>query len=521
MRQKVQEYRYLFLLSSMIGIICHGFMIFNKFSLNDDNDCLFRLGVTFEQGRWAIGLLDIFAQKLSTFNFSLPVFNSVLMVICISLAICVFCEIFEIKDKISRVLIAGIMMVFPEIASTLGFMFQAWTWGMALLLVVIADYLILKTNTLKSIAAGFLICISLGLYQGFLATGICICNLYFCFRHSTTLKKDIIALLKTILFFVLGVIEYLLANSLFLKLTHTQMTSYQNMDSWGIVSAKEYIERIKQAVVVFFKGDIAYVEVASKLYPLCIIAFGLVAMAWLIYLYKSFNKKIHIAVWKTLIMMCLPFAFSFHYLISGAIVHPEMLYSSCFVLISLLVFVENTKNANYNSVDSETNKNKTIKTNTQSSWRVILTLSRYVSYAVIFIMFIVFFRYDNILYFKAYAEHEEDVAFLNRLATRIQSVDGYNDDYPVLLYNVEQINDSSFFRHPQLARYDYLPYKDQVNNMDIYWYLNNWVGYGPQMATEADSERIVDSFEFAEMSIYPDDGSIKIIDGIIVVKCTE
>ncbi len=516
MRQKVQEYRYLFLLSTLIGIICHGFMIFNKFSLNDDNDCLFRLGITFEQGRWAIGLLDLFAQKLSTYNFSLPVFNGVLMIIFISLAICVLCEIFEIKDKISRVLIAGIMMVFPEIASTLGFMFQAWTWGMALLLIVIADYLILKNITLKSIVAGFLICISLGLYQGFLATGICICNLYFCFRHSSTLKEDVFTLLKTILFFVLGVIEYLLANSLFLKLTHTQMTSYQNMDSWGIVSAKEYLERIKQSAFVFFKGDIAYVEVGHKLYPICIITFGLVILVWLIHLYKSFKNEKHIAVWKTLIMLCLPFAFGFHYIISGAIVHPEMLYSSCFVLISLIVFVEKTKHVNCDSADSES---KTNKTNIKSSWYVVL--NRYVSYVVVCIMFIVFFRYDNILYFKAYAEHEEDVAFLNRLATRIQSVEGYNDDYPVLLYNVEQINDNSFFRHPQLSRYDYLPYKDQVNNMDIYWYLNNWIGYGPQMATESDSEKIVDSSEFVEMPIYPDDGSIRIIDGIIVVKCTE
>lgn len=514
MRQKVQDYRYLFLLSTMIGIICHGFMIFNKFSLNDDNDCLFRLGITFEQGRWAIGLLDIFAQKLNTFNFSLPVFNGVLMVICISLAICVLCEIFEIKDKISRILVAGIMIVFPEIASTLGFMFQAWTWGMALLLIVIADYLILKTNTLKSIVAGLLICVSLGLYQGFLATGICICNLYFCFRHSSSIKEDVVALLKTILFFVLGVIEYLLANSLFLKLIHTQMTSYQNMDTWGIVSAKEYIERIKQAANVFFKGDIAYVEVAHKLYPVCIIAFGLVGLVWLI---RLFNNKKSIAVWKTFILMCLPFTFSFHYIISGAIVHPEMLYSSCFVLISLLIFVEKTKIATYDAVDLKTKNNIKVP----KCWSVLISLSRCVSYIIVFTMFIVFFRYDNILYLKAYAEHEEDVAFLNRLATRIQSVEGYNDDYPVLLYNVEQINDNSFFRHPQLSRYDYLPYKDQVNNMDIYWYLNNWVGYGPQMATESDSERIVDSSEFVEMPIYPDDGSIKIIDGIIVVKCTE
>ena len=518
MRQKVQEYKYLFLITTMIGIICHGFMLFNKFSLNDDNDCLFRLGITFAQGRWALGLIDTLAQKLGTYNFSLPVFNGVILILCISISACVICEIFEIKDKISRVLIGGILIVFPEIASTLGFMFQAWAWGMALLLVVLADYLILKTNTLKSILAGILICISLGLYQGFLATGICICNLYFCVRHSGTLKEELLSLVKTILFFVLGVIEYLLANSLFLKITDTKMTSYQNMDSWGIVSVSEYLDRIKRAAVVFVKGDIAYNELGRKLYPVCIIVLGFITLVWLIQLYKHFSKKIYIAVWKTLIIMCLPFAFSFHYIIGGATIHPEMLYSSSFILISILVFGGKTRNALGDSSEFE---KKITGAKVRSSGHIISDISRYISYILVIVMFTVFFRYDNILYFKASTEHEEDVAFLNRLVVRIQSIEGYNDDYPVLLYNFEQINDNSLFRHPQLMSYDYLPYKNQINNMDVYWYLNNWAGYGPQMASESDSEKIVDSIEFAEMSVYPDDGSIRIIDGIIVVKCTE
>lgn len=518
MRQKVQEYKFLFFVSMLIGIVCHGFMIFNKFSLNDDNDCLFRLGITFAQGRWAIGLLDLFAQKLGTYSFSLPAFNGVLMVICISLAACFMCEIFDIKDKLNRVLVAGIMMIFPEIASTLGFMFQAWTWGMALLLVVLADYLILKTNTWKSIVAGILICVSLGLYQGFLATGICICNLYFCFKKSDSFKEDIFSLFKTILFFVLGVVEYLIANSIFLKVFNTKMTSYQNMDTWGIVSAKEYLGRIKESVVVFLLGDLAYTEVGRKFYPVCIMALAFVAIVWLILLFKRFNKKIHIFLWKTLIMMCLPFAYGFHYIIGGATIHPEMVYSSSLILVSILIFAEMIRN----SVSSEINNTSEKKRNQKrSGWNTISNISKYIAYVVVIVMFVVFFRYDNILYFKASTEHEEDVAFLNRLATRIQSVEGYNDDYPVYFYNIEQVQDNSFFRHPQLASYDYLPYNNQINNMDIYWYLNNWVGYGPQMVVESETEQIISSKEFDEMAVYPDDGSIRIISDVIVVKFTE
>lgn len=520
MRQKVQEYRFLFFVSMLIGIVCHGFMIFNKFSLNDDNDCLFRLGITFAQGRWALGILDTIAQKLGTYSFSLPVFNGILLVSCISLAACLICEIFEIKDKINRVLIAGIMMVFPEIASTLGFMFQAWTWGLALLLVVFADYLILKTNTWKSIVAGVLICISLGLYQGFLATGICICNLYFCFKKTKNFKEDILALLKTILFFALGVVEYILANSFFLRITDTKMTSYQNMDSWGIVSAKEYLGRIEEAAVVFIKGDIAYTEVGRKFYPACIIVLTFVSIIWFIILFKRLNKKIYLIIWKTLIMLCLPFAFGFHYIIGGATIHPEMVYSSCLILVSILIFAEMIRNFIFNEIKNISVKDKK-RTKKCSGWNTISYISKYIAYVVAIVMFVDFFRYDNILYFKASTEHEEDVAFLNRLATRIQSVEGYNDDYPVYFYNIEQVHDNSFFRHPQLAGYDYLPYKNQINNMDIYWYLNNWVGYGPQMAAESETEQIISSKEFAEMSVYPDDGSIRIINNVIVVKCTE
>ena len=56
---------------------------------------------------------------------------------------------------------------------------------------------------------------------------------------------------------------------------------------------------------------------------------------------------------------------------------------------------------------------------------------------------------------------------------------------------------------------------DLINNYVWHHYMNNWLGYNPMILHE---HVLKDNEEVKKMPSYPDDGSIKIIDGMIVIK---
>ena len=74
-------------------------------------------------------------------------------------------------------------------------------------------------------------------------------------------------------------------------------------------------------------------------------------------------------------------------------------------------------------------------------------------------------------------------------------------------------NNVSFFLKDLVVPYSYLD-----NNLDSYvWrdYIDTWLGYRPQYTDASSFEK---RQEVLDMPSYPADGSIKIIDGVVVVK---
>ena len=70
---------------------------------------------------------------------------------------------------------------------------------------------------------------------------------------------------------------------------------------------------------------------------------------------------------------------------------------------------------------------------------------------------------------------------------------------------------------------DYSNYSTSVipRNKHIYYYLNDWMNIPWPEPEEALMIAISDSEEFKAMPLYPSDGSVKIIDGRVVVKLAE
>lgn len=94
---------------------------------------------------------------------------------------------------------------------------------------------------------------------------------------------------------------------------------------------------------------------------------------------------------------------------------------------------------------------------------------------------------------------------------------------PVAYINGDKKNEENLHLDPFDNLFRIMPY-DFSTNINAYnwtYYMKIWCGYSPTQISEDDILVLSQSEEVKAMPSYPDDGSIRIIDEIIVVKFAE
>lgn len=117
----------LILCSSVIwSVIAHGMALFNKYSFHDDAWSINTVGVTYSSGRWMLGILDETVKFLfGSCHTSIPVFNGLVTILCIALAVFLISERMGINSKKANVLLCGTFVTFPTVTGSFGYMFTA------------------------------------------------------------------------------------------------------------------------------------------------------------------------------------------------------------------------------------------------------------------------------------------------------------------------------------------------------------------------------------------------------------
>lgn len=129
----------------------------------------------------------------------------------------------------------------------------------------------------------------------------------------------------------------------------------------------------------------------------------------------------------------------------------------------------------------------------------------------------------NLLYTSSAQAHRATESYVTRLMTRVESMPGYQWDLPLLIIGsfpeerfYGQIETYSLIDHYSVPRDSVLPL-----NKHIYYYLNHWLNIPVEEPDEITMINMSDSAAFQAMPCYPDDGSVKIIEGQVVVKVGE
>lgn len=478
-------------------IFAHIYLLVND--IRNHDSLLFRgYGAGITSGRWALQFIGEFIGK-AWGDYNIPFFNNLVSMIFI-IGICILIIlIFDIKKSVNAILISGIFVVFPSLTSTLIYTFTSHYYIFAIILVFLAAYIIDESN-FSFVISTILVSIAIGIYQAYLAFYISV--LLFKSVNECVLEKDYKDILKRgikyIFSLVLSLALYYIILQISLKVTGLSLSNYRNIDSIGHMGFTE----------IFNRSIIAYKDIIKLPFNIIfsinrtfIIRFSLLViyLASTIFVFFTIKKikDIRTKILFLLLLFIIPIAVNSSVIMaSKEFTYSLMSYTIVFVFILPLLLIDKL---NFN-----------VK---------LLNISKMLTYSVLTFSIINYIWLSNGNYLSLKNKMNYSENYLNRLITRIESTEGYNDGNMVaLIGGFPDKTENHMWRDPKVPfNYDINTITFLKENIRLQ-FLKNVVGKKIYIVSDDQTKKIAKLKEVKSMSSYPSYGSIKKIDNIIVVK---
>lgn len=493
----------------IIGLFTHGPMMFNKFSKFDDIQFLFTGGVTFSSGRWMLYL----AEKLKNMLFQdsiygLPLPNIVFSFVCIAAALCILIDLFEIRSSNLCILLSGIFVSIPVVACMYGYMFTAQFFSFAILCAVLGAYLVLTQDQWYRILFGIiLMACSVGIYQAYIPLMLCV----FLFglikrfsdsetagdRRRTFIRAGIIAV---------SCAGFLLLNTVvlnfFLKINHTELSGYKGIGIASRIPLSAYFHRAVFAYKEFFfpiRGSF-YDTFPGGSRELYIFSIALTVIFFGIFLRSVFKKSKLNAVIVCLLGLFIPLAVNFIFVeVDETFCYVMMVYGYSMYFVFFIWIFEQIKDILPYYVKK---------------------IAKIVVVVLLCLIVITFSRFDNVCYMRLEMVQAQMTRYFSSLITRIQDTEGYRSSMQIVYIGHPQIHEDDT-TIPEIRELNYVHvspfwgFRQSINTEPWRDFMEQWSLF---RAWESDPSEFEIMPEVQKMPHYPDAGSIRVIDGTLVVK---
>lgn len=499
----------IFIFTFIAVIIIHGTMLFHKISWHDD--LIYTDGYPFMQmkthGRWLFDWIWELQFAVCR-NGSLPLFNGMAVAFSIAFMTVVVMKMCSIENQLLKIALALIFSSLPAVAGHLGYMTSAPIDFIGKLLCVFGGYIIFWKDSWKTrIVSCILFACSIGEYQCYVSFFITVLLTIFIrevLNKDYTWNRYLIYMLKSLGTVLASLILYLCVMQISLKISALELSSYAGINTYGIVSLREYIERIIFAYSDFFvptAGPYTMFPFHWKAWHRILIFAGITEVI-VINIWFIRKKKGIKCVQADILYAMVPFAFNFNFVLYGAgAAHSLHMYHYIFLFAILAMMAEYIK--------AEAAADYGIK-------KLLFEKSVEIAAVICSIFAVLYIQYDNACYTFNQIRQESAISYFTVLSARIQSLEGYNPSAEIVY-----LNDRKKFNYVDgyLSQYEAIvtnPYDHVIVN-DYNWihYMEMWCGFYQKVI---DGSKYENMEEVLHMPSYPEDGSIKMIDGVIVVK---
>lgn len=497
-----------FFSSLIIGLLSHSYMMFNKLPNIDDYVSMFHYGLGYQLGRWLLALIGNFMFRIDGV-YSLPFLNGIFFLFMLSVSITIFLKPFPFKNRLTKRIFAALFISFPTVASTLGFMFTVPFYGIAILFAAIAFYFVPRYKY-GFILSGFFICCSLGIYQAYwclCASFLLLYLIVLCLDEKYSTKELLLISLKSFFSLLSGVILYLIINRLMLSVQGINLSDYQGVSQMGTIKLSAIPDIFLNAYGTFFKlisENYLYITWYPIVRFVIAASYGLTLLFLIIAIYilrKNPLKIIFLIGFSAIV----PLTINSIYIMcnDASTIHLLMCYSVVLVFLLPLVFIQ--------GVISNSSKSSVFK-----GIKAVYLM------AVLLVIFF-YVRLANIYYLNLEMAYNETNAFMTTLSARIQDTDGYTLDTPIYFHGL-------YSQSPNKNIWELRMVNQMHGTIDVHNVINSplirgnfFRVYLGNSFKELPDYSIMDQHTayMNQMPNYPDDGSIEIIDDVLVVKFAE
>lgn len=459
------------------------------------------------QGRW------FQHQSISIFSDTLTStwINGALSILFIALSVAMIISLVKVKKSLSALVISVAIVSFPSVAAVFGYLYLADGFFMSVFLAVLAVYVSRRFDRFGFLFSSILLCFSMGVYQAFISIAI---TLYLILAFMGIVKKEadvkqiIIRGIKDIVSIVLGVILYMLCLQLSLAMSGTALSNYKGMnEKICFESCKDILSNMLCSFKNFFKMFLVNnLQVGYRSYTIYIywIVLGLTALFALILALKNkiYKKTLQVIVFLILALL-FPVAF-----VSANILSTDGINFIGYMSISLIfvLFVSLFEEA----MDELSG----VRIKNVFTWLVIVT-----SLIICFENYIV----TNNAYYTLHHIYEKSYAQAIMLSMRLEDIKTHPDYEDGMKIGIYGDFEDSVQECVKLTGYSYnnkliIQGPPRIDRM-----LCDHIGANYSFETIAMLKKVIknNKEQFESMSIYPAEGSIDIIDGLIVVRLSE
>ena len=483
----------------IIGILVHMPVLVGDFPNHDGLDSMYFDQNMITSGRWFLTVACGFSSY-----FSIPWLIGLLGIVYLGVTSALMTDLLDLSDEVSIVLVSGLLVSFPALASTFSYVFTLDGYMLAMLLAVAGVWLT-KRYSKGFIPGGICLGFSLGIYQAYLPFAMILC-LYLSilvFVGEGQLKSKCLQIIKYLCMGIIGMAFYGSMLFILLKIQGKQLASYQGINGDGS-SSVGITERLGCAFRDFAAFVLKGRVLANNVYSY--IALGLLAAAAVIAFFYFCTKRKLWKKWELFVIMGVVIGFApvlFDYIL---VVTPRVTYHLLmryhFVMLPVLAL----------SLVSVMLKNEQSKCAVFAKWCAVVGVSVLVfNFAVT----------DNIAYSNLQKKYEKTYGYCMRLLDRIEQTPGYYPGIPIAMIGV--VSDEQYpltdltgqVTDPMIGMNgDYLLYTG--DNYEKF--IRHFLGATLNVLEPEAMETIYYSDEYVNMDSFPGPDSVKIVDGIMYIK---
>ena len=513
-----KERKKIILLTFVFGIITH-FLLLSNLIMSQDG--LF-MGVHYTAGsyetalgRWGINIFDSLRN-----NIALPFVTTLISIFIMSFINILIIELLEIKNKIFEFFTILTVVASPGLCMTLLYVYTADVYIFAMLFSIFSVYSLYKIKSKKLGITLSIICfiLTLSIYQSYMGITIGLI-LIVSVKDLLEQKYSAVEILRIIiinaLIVILSAILYWLLTKIILSISGIEMAGYGGLSHISISTIfATLIPSIKTAYISFIKyffADGIILNRSWKRDKMYLFFFVLFALCMLVICIRKIkNKDNKKEFFKNYILSCLiiillPIALNLviilapgndiYYLTSTQMM---LMFPFMFTIFELIVekdIISNLLNWGISIISS-------------------LILFTYIMCCIV--------TYQTLELSYSQAKN-----IANRVLEKMEIFEEYNPEMPVMFAGV--VSDSNFVK--TLDLYDFAInnslrssiFHGTYHGQQGTWkkFYNIFLGHHFYFCEDYQYYHIVNSGEFKEMRVFPEKNSVRIIDGVMVVKFTD